>query len=193
MQDFDLYFNLGLTHILDWQGYDHILFVMVLCGVYGWQDWRKVLGLVTAFTIGHSLTLALSVFNLIPIPVTLIEFLIPVTILITSLVNIIRKPQSTGGWFLTYMLTLLFGLIHGMGFSNYLKSLLGEDFLNQLLAFNVGLEAGQLLVVFFTLTVAFVVVNGLKASPRQWNLFLSSVIFGIALTMAVGRFHALFS
>ena len=193
MQDFDLYFNLGLTHILDWQGYDHILFVMVLCGVYGWQDWRKVLGLVTAFTIGHSLTLALSVFNLIPIPVTLVEFLIPVTILITSLVNIIRKSQSSGGWFLTYMLTLLFGLIHGMGFSNYLKSLLGKDFLNQLLAFNVGLEAGQLLVVFFTLTVAFVVVNGLKASPRQWNLFLSFVIFGIALTMAIGRFQALFS
>lgn len=193
MQDFPLYFELGITHILDWQGYDHILFVMALCGVYAWQDWRKVLVLVTAFTIGHSLTLALSVLNLVLIPAPWIEFLIPVTIVITSLLNIRRNKPAAGGWLFTYVLTLFFGLIHGLGFSNYLKSLIGKDILNQLLAFNVGLEVGQLTIVFFTLTVSLLVINGLKFTPRQWNLFLSAVIFGIALIMAVGRFDGLFS
>ncbi|KAA5541166.1 HupE/UreJ family protein [Adhaeribacter rhizoryzae] len=193
MQDFPLYFQLGITHILDWQGYDHILFVMALCGVYGWQDWRKLLILVTAFTVGHSLTLALSVFNLIPVSVSLIEFLIPVTIVITSLVNILRKNQNKSSWLLTYLLTLLFGLIHGMGFSNYLKSLLGSQVAGPLLAFNVGLEVGQLAIVFITLTLSFLVLNGFRASRREWNLFLSSAIFGIALTMSLERLGALFS
>ncbi|MGV3586290.1 MAG: HupE/UreJ family protein [Adhaeribacter sp.] len=193
MQDFPLYFQLGITHILDWQGYDHILFVMALCGVYGWQDWRKLLILVTAFTVGHSLTLALSVFNLIPVSVSLIEFLIPVTIVITSLVNILRKNQNKTSWLLTYLLTLLFGLIHGMGFSNYLKSLLGSQVVGPLLAFNVGLEVGQLAIVFITLTLSFLVLNWFRASRREWNLFLSSAIFGIALTMSLERLVALFS
>ena len=193
MQDFPLYFQLGVSHILDWQGYDHILFVMALCGVYAWQDWRKLLILVTAFTVGHSLTLALSVFNLIPVSVSLIEFLIPVTIVVTSLVNILRKNQNNSSWLLTYLLTLLFGLIHGMGFSNYLKSLLGSQITGPLLAFNVGLEVGQLAIVFLTLTLSFLVLNWFRASRREWNLFLSSAIFGIAFTMALERFGALLS
>ncbi|GEO04717.1 hypothetical protein AAE02nite_23810 [Adhaeribacter aerolatus] len=192
MHDFPLYFQLGLTHILDWQGYDHILFVMALCGVYAWQDWRKLLILVTAFTIGHSLTLALSVFNLIPVSVSLIEFLIPITIVITSLVNILRKNQNQSSWLFTYLLTLLFGLIHGMGFSNYLRSLLGNEILGPLLAFNVGLEVGQLAIVVVTLTLSYFILNWFRASRREWNLFLSSAIFGIAFTMSVERFSALF-
>lgn len=193
MQDFPLYFQLGITHILDWQGYDHILFVMALCGVYAWHDWRKILVLVTAFTVGHSLTLALSVFNLIPVSASLIEFLIPVTIVITSLVNILRKNQSQASWVLTYLLTLMFGLIHGMGFSNYLRSLLGSEIIGPLLAFNVGLEVGQLVIVGVTLTLSFLVLNWFRASRREWNLFLSSAIFGIAFTMSLERFDALFS
>jgi hypothetical protein len=193
MQDLPLYFGLGVEHILNWQGYDHILFVMALCGVYAWQDWRKVLVLVTAFTIGHSLTLALSVLNLVLVPVSWIEFLIPVTIVVTSLINMLRQNHGKSSWLFTYGLTLFFGLIHGLGFSNYLKSLLGNDILNQLLAFNVGLEAGQLVIVFFTLTVSFLVLQVLKASRRQWNLLLSTVILVIALTMVIGRFSVLFS
>jgi len=193
LQDFPLYFQLGITHILDWQGYDHILFVMALCGVYAWQDWRKLLILVTAFTVGHSLTLALSVFNVIPVSVSLIEFLIPVTIVITSLVNILRKNQNKTSWLLTYLLTLMFGLIHGMGFSKYLKSLLGSQVVGPLLAFNVGLEVGQLAIVFITLLLSFLVLNWFRASRREWNLFLSSAIFGIALTMSLERLGALFS
>jgi hypothetical protein len=155
MQDFFLYFELGWQHICDWRGYDHILFVTVLCGTYLLADWRKVLVLVTAFTIGHSITLALSVLNIIHINTSLIEFLIPVTIVITSLINILNKQRSNTTIRLSYFLALFFGLIHGMGFSNYLKSLLGatSNVTTELFAFNVGLEFGQVLIVINVLLI----------------------------------------
>jgi ABC-type antimicrobial peptide transport system permease subunit len=193
LSDFPFYFILGLEHILDWQGYDHILFIIALSGSYSWSDWRQVLLLVTAFTIGHSLTLALSVFNLVTLTPAIIEFLIPVTILITTGFQIIYKQQNNTNWRMLYGLALAFGLIHGLGFSNYLKSLLGKDIsiVNQLLAFNVGLECGQLLVVVLTLTISYLAIQVLGASRREWNLFLASAIFGIALTMAITRLDSL--
>jgi len=115
MQDFALYFELGRQHILDWRGYDHILFMAAMCATYILADWRKVLGMVTAFTIGHSLTLALSVFNLVFISPQWIEFLIPLTILSICLVNLYKPTNQTGP--ATYLITLLFGFIHGLGFS----------------------------------------------------------------------------
>ena len=150
MENFALYFNLGREHIADLAGYDHILFVMALCLQYVVQDWKKILVLVTAFTIGHSITLALSVLNYLTVSTKWIEFLIPVTIMITASANVIQKSQpkdSKGS--LIYSLALFFGLIHGLGFSNYLKSLLGRDanIVSELLAFNIGLEVGQLLIV----------------------------------------------
>ncbi|MBC7653763.1 MAG: HupE/UreJ family protein [Oligoflexus sp.] len=190
MQDFSLYFELGWQHILDWQGYDHILFVIALCGVFLLSDWKKVLILVTAFTIGHSLTLALSVFNKILIPSSYIEFLIPVTIFITAFINIARKKTSKNGFKPTYFLALLFGLIHGMGFSNYLKSLMGKsnNVVAELLSFNIGLEFGQIIIVLSVLLISFLMINILKVQRREWNLFLSSAIFGIAVIMAIERF-----
>lgn len=193
LQEFLLYFELGIKHILDWQGYDHILFVMALCGVYSWLEWQKLLILITAFTIGHSLTLALSVFNLITVKSSLIEFLIPVTIGITSLLNILQKNQNSGSWLFTYLLTLMFGLIHGMGFSGYLKSLLGPNITAPLLAFNVGLEVGQLIIILLTLIFSFLIITWFRAPRREWNLFLSSAIFGIAMTMSLERLKALLS
>ncbi|MFC5284886.1 HupE/UreJ family protein [Pedobacter alpinus] len=189
MQDFPLYFELGWQHILDWQGYDHILFVTALCGIYLLKDWKKVLILVTAFTIGHSLTLALSVFNKILIPTTWIEFLIPVTILITALLNIIYSKKSNDQINSPYVLALLFGLIHGLGFSNYLKSLLGKsnNVVAELLAFNLGLEFGQIIIVICVLTISFLLINFIKVKKREWNLFLSSAIFGIAAIMTIER------
>jgi hypothetical protein len=190
MQDFSLYFELGWQHILDWQGYDHILFVTALCGVFLLSDWKKVLILVTAFTIGHSITLALSVFNKILIPSSWIEFLIPVTIFITAFINIVTKKISKNRFNPTYFLALLFGLIHGMGFSNYLKSLMGKsnNVVGELLAFNLGLEFGQIIIVLSVLLISFLMINILKVQRREWNLFLSSAIFGIAVIMAIERF-----
>ena len=189
MQDFPLYFELGWQHILDWQGYDHILFVAALCGVYLIRDWRNVLVLVTAFTLGHSLTLALSVFNKILVPSDWIEFLIPITIVITALLNIVKKQKTQQKFSLPYALALMFGLIHGLGFSNYLKSLLGKsnNVVAELLAFNIGLEFGQIIIVICVLMMSFVLINIIKIQKREWNLFLSSAIFGIALMMAIER------
>ena len=190
MQDFGIYFELGLQHILDLAGYDHILFVIALCCTYFVKDWRKVVILVTAFTIGHSLTLALSVFNLIRVDTALIEFLIPVTILITAFSNVVkrRRQKSRTDW-LTYGYALFFGLIHGLGFSNYLRSLLGSEqsITGPLFAFNVGLELGQLVIVFIVLLLSFVFTRIFAVTRRDWTFFLSAAVFGISLVMALER------
>jgi len=190
MQDFGIYFALGLQHILDLSGYDHILFVIALCCTYFIKDWRKVIILVTAFTIGHSLTLALSVFNLIRVDTVLIEFLIPVTILVTAFSNVAkRRRRYTRTDWLSYSYALFFGLIHGLGFSNYLRSLLGKEssIAGPLFAFNLGLELGQLVIVFFVLLVSFVATGIFAVTRRDWTFFLSAAVFGIAFVMALQR------
>ena len=153
-------------------------------------DWKKILILVTAFTIGHSFSLALSVLNFILMPSTVVEFLIPITIMATALINIIFKKVSQRKFNPIYVLALVFGIIHGLGFSNYLKSLLGKssNVIAELLAFNLGLEFGQIIIVFSVLIISFVTINQFKVQKRDWNLFLSSAIFGIALIMAIERF-----
>ena len=195
MQDFSLYFELGWQHILNWKGYDHILFVIVLCGAYTLTDWKRVLLLVTAFTIGHSITLALSVLKVITVKTDLIEFLIPVTILVTAASNILSgKSSRPKGVQLKYILALFFGLIHGMGFSNYLNSLLGKstNIVAELFAFNIGLEFGQILIVTGILLISFILINIFKVKKWNWNFFLSSAIFGISFIMAAERWPDLF-
>lgn len=194
MEEFSIYLQLGWEHILDLKGYDHILFVLVLCCRYIWKDWRKILLLVTAFTLGHSVTLALAVLKIIQVDSGIIEFLIPVTILITALSNILRKEVklrkevSNPNTFL-FLLTLVFGFIHGMGFSNYLQSLLGKEanLWQPLLAFNIGLELGQLLIVLLVTILSSVMLQLAKVKQRDWILFISSAIFGISLMMALER------
>ena len=191
MQDFWLYFQIGRDHIADWKGYDHILFVIALCLRYMLKDWKKVLLLVTAFTIGHSITLALSVLDYVNVSIRWVEFLIPVTIVITALTNIFEKDfQFKTKLPLIYFFALFFGLIHGLGFSNYLKSLLGKDtnIVSELLAFNLGLEFGQILIVAVALLLSWLCVSVLKFSRREYILFMSGGIFGIALLMAIERF-----
>jgi len=191
MQDFWLYFQLGRDHIADWKGYDHIMFVTALCLRYLLKDWRKVLVLVTAFTIGHSITLALSVLNYVTVSVKWIEFLIPITIVITAISNIWQKDfQFKTRFPLIYFFALFFGLIHGLGFSNYLKSLLGKttNIVAELLAFNLGLEFGQILIVLLVLFVSWICITLLKFSRREYLLFLSGAIFGVAFLMAIERF-----
>lgn len=191
MQDFWLYFGLGKDHIADLQGYDHILFVAALCLRYLFRDWKKVLILITAFTIGHSITLALSVLNVVNISTAWIEFLIPVTIVFTALSNVWEKKFEFKTKFpLIYFLALFFGLIHGLGFSNYLKSLLGKSssIVGELLAFNLGLEAGQLLIVAAIMLISWIVVQALRTQRREWLLFASGGIFCLSLLMAIERF-----
>lgn len=182
MSSFELYFKLGLQHILDINGFDHILFVLALCAVYVARDWKKILILVTAFTIGHSLTLALATFNVVNVRSDVIEFLIPVTITITALVTLFKPKPSTGkGISLNYLFAGFFGLIHGLGFSNYLKELLGKEasIWQPLLAFNIGLEVGQIVIVAsFLLVTSLLHLAGVNR--KDWTLIVSAFVLGIA-------------
>jgi hypothetical protein len=190
MQDFWLYFQLGFEHIADLAGYDHIIFVAALCLRYTFSDWKRILVLITAFTIGHSVTLALSTLNYISVSAAWIEFLIPVTIVFTAVSNISQKDFKFRTRFPPiYFLALFFGLIHGLGFSNYLKSLLGKDtnIIGQLLAFNIGLEVGQLIIVAGILTVSLICIRFLNFQRREYLLYGSGAVFGIALIMAFER------
>jgi hypothetical protein len=179
----------GLHHILDKNAYDHLLFVMVLCAVYAIHDWRKILILITAFTIGHSITLALATLRIISIKIELVEFLIPLTILVTAILNLFTKEDrnySKGNMVQTnYWLALFFGLIHGMGFSNYLRMLLGKEksIFTPLLSFNIGLEVGQIIIVAIFMVASFILTDIFGVSRRDWRLIVSSAIGGIALIL----------
>ena len=187
MSVFRLYFDLGIEHILDFNGFDHMVFIIVLCAVYLLKDWSKVLILVTAFTIGHSITLALATLKIVSVNSALVEFLIPLTIFITAVSNIIRGKGSGRRVQLNYFLALFFGLIHGLGFSNNLRSLLGsnEDILVQLLAFNIGIEVGQVVIVVVFLFLSFILVDLLKFARRDWRMVISSAGAGIALILLI--------
>lgn len=189
MGDFGFYFKEGVFHITDWKGYDHILFVMALCLPYLIKEWKQILILITAFTIGHSITLALSVFNQIIISSKWIEFLIPVTILSTALENLPAKKSEIKHAAWRYISALVFGLIHGLGFSNYLKSMIGRDknIITQLLAFNIGLEAGQLFIVTIVVLLTFIAVQKINIQRREWTVFMSGGVFSLAFMMALQR------
>jgi ABC-type antimicrobial peptide transport system permease subunit len=190
MIDFGLFFQMGYEHIADLNGIDHILFVAALCIRYQFVDWKKLLWLVTAFTLGHSITLALSVFNIVNYSVNWIEFLIPVTIVITAISNVfVKKFVYKAKFPLIYFFAAFFGLIHGLGFSNYLKSLLSKEgnIVPELLAFNLGLEAGQLVIVLAILFISLIFVQLFKINRREYLLYISGGIFAIALQMALER------
>ncbi|MBX2915509.1 MAG: HupE/UreJ family protein [Cyclobacteriaceae bacterium] len=191
MSEFALYFGLGKDHILDANGYDHILFVIALCAVYLLHNWKKVLILVTAFTIGHSITLALATLRVIVFPGEVIEFLIPLTIFITALANVLKRDEasSQAAIQINYVFALFFGLIHGLGFSNFLRELLGQskNIVTPLFAFNVGLELGQLIIVALFLIAGFVLVQIVGVARRDWRMVVSSAIAGIALILMKDR------
>jgi hypothetical protein len=195
MSEFQAYLQLGFEHITDPLGYDHILFVVALCAIYTLRDWKKVLILVTAFTVGHSITLALATLNMVSFRSDVIELLIPFTILITALVNMTyRIPKTTlvtetKSSPLRYALALGFGLVHGLGFSNYLRSLLGGEstIFQPLLAFNVGLELGQLVIVLVMLLIAFFLIDLGRVPKRSWNFIVSGIVAGMALSLIINN------
>jgi len=184
MSDFQLYLLTGFEHISDLKGYDHILFIMALCAVYQLRVWKKLLVLVTAFTIGHSITLALATLKIVTVNSAFIEFLIPITILFTCFLNFFRKEKVDKDS-ARYVFAAFFGLIHGLGFSNFLIALLGqeESIAVPLLAFNIGLEIGQLLIVMATLFVSFILTSIFSVKEREWTLILSGAVAGISIVL----------
>ncbi|MEM6708087.1 MAG: HupE/UreJ family protein [Pseudomonadota bacterium] len=193
MQPIGLYLKLGFEHISDFAGFDHMLFLVALTAVYRLSEWRRILILVTAFTVGHSVTLAWVSLSDASIPSQFIEFLIPTTILLTAVHNVLREPPDGGsrGMGQHYAMALFFGLIHGMGFSNYFRALLmgSDSVVVPLLGFNVGIEAGQIVVVAAIVALSFVFQNLVGVKHREWNLFVSGAAFGTSLMlMAQAKF-----
>lgn len=186
LETFSVYFQLGLHHIADFDGYDHMLFILALVCIYRLFEAVKVLVLVTAFTVGHSLTLFLATTRVVTVNGDWIEFLIPVTILITAVTNIARsKDPARRGMFWPYLYAAVFGLIHGLGFSNYLRMLLtdqGELFI-PLLAFNIGIEVGQVAVVVCIFVLYEVAHRAFRFRHRDWILTVSAAVAGMSLIL----------
>lgn len=188
MNDFWIYFNIGLKHVLDINAYDHVLFLLALTVPYEAKAWKKILILVSLFTLGHTVSLFLAVFGIIKINPTFVEFLIPITILITAAFNLYSVGKAAKKDNLTFIgfVTLFFGIIHGLGFSNYFNSILSGSATDKLLPmfeFALGIEAAQIIVVVVALILAFVVQTLFKFSKRDWILTISAFIIGVVVPM----------
>lgn len=188
MNEFSNYFKLGIQHILDLNAIDHILFVIALCAVYLFRDWKKILILVVAITVGHSLSLSLATLQLIKFDKNWVEFLIPVTIAIPAFSNILKpKPANGKGMQANYFFALIFGLIHGISFSSYLGPLLRSKrgFFEPLLAFNLGLGLAQLVIVLAFLLCSSIVVGMIGTNKKEWTLVTSALVLGMSLMMLI--------
>ena len=185
-----LYFKLGLSHVLDIAAYDHVLFLIVLAVVFHFNQWKKAIWLITFFTIGHSLTLALAAYDLIKVPLDIVEFLIPVTIFITGVFNILRASNTVARKEkITFFLALFFGLVHGLGFSNYFRILIGkeDDKILPLLEFALGIEAAQIIIVFSVLLLGMFLQNFFRVVKRDWVLVISAIVIGVSIPMMINR------
>lgn len=186
MNDFQLYFELGFEHISDINGIDHILFLIGLTAIFQFKHWGRLLAVVTAFTVGHTLTLILAALNVISVDADLVEFAIPATILITGLINLFpagQKPKSN----LRVFLALFFGLIHGLGFSNFYSMMtMGEsNSLSYLFPFGLGIEVGQLAIVLVVIFITTILYNFVRLKMRDWSIFSSGLVSGIAIYMMI--------
>ncbi|QLC67289.1 HupE/UreJ family protein [Flavobacterium sp. LPB0248] len=190
MSQFWIYFQIGLKHVLDINAYDHVLFLIALTVPYLFKDWKRIFLLVSIFTIGHTLALILSVYGIIAIKVDVVEFLIPITILVTALYHLFTagKTSKNDGVNLVFFITLFFGIIHGLGFSNYFKTILGGSATSKLLPlgeFALGIEAAQLVVVFVVLVISYIVQTVFRFSKRDWALVMSAFIIGVVIPMII--------
>ena len=193
--------SLGFRHITDPRGADHILFLLALAAIYRFRDWRECVWVITAFTAGHSVTLALAVTGALVLPSALIEFLIPITIVVTAIENLIVRDRTVAVWGRRYrpLFAAVFGLVHGAGFANYLRSLFVDRLAVPLFGFNIGLEVGQLLVIGSAF-VAFAVLDHVirvsgslvrattpDRAVRLRTLSVSVVVLTVAARWAVER------
>ena len=192
MDDFSFYFKIGWGHIINKEALDHIFFIAALAAIYTIKDWKQVLILVTAFTIGHTTTLALSTLRIVEVPSKWVEFLIPCTIVFTAISNLFVKNFTPKSIRINYFLALFFGLIHGLAFANTLRMIIAEDqsFALSMFSFSVGLELGQIMIVLFILVFSYLFINMLKISRREWVIFISAAVFALALEMAISRWPA---
>ncbi len=192
MDDFIFYNQIGLNHVLDLKAYDHILFLIVLVVIFVFKDWKKILWMVTFFTIGHTLTLALSAYGVLKVKSDIVEFLIPLTIFLTAMVNVYfsRRLNNNNESRFNYFIAFFFGLIHGLGFSNYFKILIDKDEskLLPLIEFAFGIELAQIIIVFIVLLLGFVFQTIFKVNKRDWILIISSAVAGITIPMMAERF-----
>ena len=190
MNDFIFYFKIGLSHVLDFSAYDHILFLIVLAVVYNIKQWKKILWLITLFTIGHSITLALSAYNILHINPNLVEFLIPFTIFVTGVINVFTaKKASNGKEDQNLFFALVFGLVHGLGFSNYFKPIMEgtNEKLIPLLEFALGVEAAQAIIVLGILITGTILQGLFGVNRRDWILVTSSIVVGFVIPMMLNR------
>ncbi|WP_031426403.1 HupE/UreJ family protein [Flavimarina sp. Hel_I_48] len=192
MTDFWFYFKIGLEHVLDWRAYDHVLFLIVLTVPYAFKDWQRVLLMVTLFTIGHSLALILSVYNVVRVNASLVEFLIPVTIFIAALYNVFTagrgaKKDKVG---LLLITALFFGLIHGLGFSNFFKELTAhlDNRILPLLEFALGIEAAQVAIVIVVLIIGFIFQTIFRFNRRDWMMVVSAIVLGMVIPMLIANY-----
>ena len=190
MSIFQTYLQLGFQHILNWQAIDHLLFILAITCIFTWADIKHLLWLVTAFTIGHSITLALATIGWLNVNPTWIEFLIPCTILLSAFQNLnFKDKKRRNNSKSAYLTVLFFGLIHGLGFSNYLQSLLGKEssIFSPLLAFNMGLELGQLIVVSLILMLTTAFMSFTRIKRIHYVYVISGIIIGLVLPMLLER------
>ena len=190
MSQFWIYFQIGLKHVLDINAYDHVLFLIALTVPYLFKDWKRIFLLVSIFTVGHTLALILSVYGIIAIKVNTVEFLIPITILVTALYHFFTagKTSKNDSINLVFFITLFFGIIHGLGFSNYFKTILGGSATSKLLPlgeFALGIEAAQLIVVFVVLVISYIVQTVFRFSKRDWALVMSAFVIGVVIPMII--------
>jgi len=190
LDNFILYFKLGLNHVLDILAYDHVLFIIVLTIIYNFNQWRKVVWLITFFTFGHTLSLTLAAYDIVHVPIKIVEFLIPVTICTTGIFNLLRPSSPSSRKQKTiFSFALFFGLIHGLGFSNYFRLLIGkeDDKILPLIEFALGIEAAQIIIVLCILILGMILQNIFRVSKRDWVLVGSSIVVGIAFPMIIER------
>ena len=189
MNDLAFYFKEGWQHIIGFNALDHQLFIVALVAIYILKDWRQVLLLVTAFTVGHSSTLALSIFNVIKVNEKLVEFLIPITIVITAASNFFINVYKKRALQLNYFFALFFGCVHGLGFANSIRFMLAkdQDIGTGLLGFNLGLEAGQIVCITMILLLAYLMINVVGIKRKWWTNILSAVTIIWAVKFAIER------
>ena len=185
MSDFWLYLKLGLTHVLDWQAYDHIVFLIVLIAAYNFSNWKRIFILVSLFTIGHTASLLLANYSVVTVSSKWIEFLIPVTILVAAVYNLftsgkINRSEKVG---LFYVITVFFGLIHGFGFATYYKMITGGNEILPLFEFALGIEFAQLIIVTIVLISSFIFQSIFRFNKRDWVLVVSSIVIGVVIPM----------
>ncbi len=192
MQDFWIFLQIGLHHVLDVNAYDHVLFLIALTVPYTTKDWKRILILVSIFTVGHTLALLLSVFEIIAVKAKFVEFLIPLTILITASYNLFAAGKNAKSNTISFVgfVTLFFGLIHGLGFSNYFKSLLSGEALDKMLPtlqFSLGIETAQVIIVFCVLIFSFIAKTLFKFNKRDFTLTMSAFVIGVVVPMIINN------